>query len=162
MFEPRIITDTSMLPKSIETNLDELEPIIAEKCALANSLVVSPDSIEECEKAAADATLLTKLSERIKRCRLDWTASWQSPFEGVIAKCKDYEKRLADAATNLRSKANVGMDKLKVTSIGAGFEWCLNVRFEGEWDPSKGIRNVFPNATDVGPGWRVYGHCDGE
>ena len=113
MFEPRIITDTSMLPKSIETNLDELEPIIAEKCALANSLVVSPDSIEECEKAAADATLLTKLSERIKRCRLDWTASWQSPFEGGIAKCKDYEKRLADAATNLRSKANVGMDKLK-------------------------------------------------
>ena len=54
------------------------------------------------------------------------------------------------------------MDKLKVTSIGAGFEWCLNVRFEGEWDPSKGIRNVFPNATNVGPGWRVYDHCDGE
>ena len=57
---------------------------------------------------------------------------------------------------------DLGMDKLKVTLIGAGFEWCLNVRFEGEWDPSKGIRNVFPNATGVGPGWRVYDHCDGE
>ena len=57
---------------------------------------------------------------------------------------------------------DLGLDKLKVTSIGAGFEWCLNVRFEGEWDPSKGIRNVFPNATGVGPGWRVYDHCDGE
>lgn len=32
MFEPRIITDISHLPKNIETNLAELEPIIAEKC----------------------------------------------------------------------------------------------------------------------------------
>ena len=113
MFEPKIITDISMLPKNIETNLAELEPIIAEKCELANTLVVSPDSLEECDRADADAAMLTKLSERIKRFRIDWTASWQSPFEGVIAKCKDYERRLADAAKNLREKSAVGKDKVK-------------------------------------------------
>lgn len=113
MFEPKIITDISMLPKSIETNLEELEPVIAEKCELANSLVVSPDSLEDCDHADADAAMLTKLCDRIKRFRLDWTASWQSPFEGVIAKCKDYERRLADAAKNLREKSAVGKDKIK-------------------------------------------------
>ena len=113
MFEPKIITDISMLPKNIETNLAELEPIIAEKCELANTLVVSPDSLEECDRADADAAMLTKLSDRIKRFRLDWTASWQSPFEGVIAKCKDYERRLAEAAKNLREKSAVGKDKVK-------------------------------------------------
>lgn len=113
MFEPKIITDISNLPKNIETNLAELEPIIAEKCELANTLIVSPDSLEECDRADADAAMLTKLGERIKRFRIDWTASWQSPFEGVIAKCKDYERRLAEAAKNLREKSAVGKDKVK-------------------------------------------------
>lgn len=113
MFEPKILTDISHLPKNIETNLAELEPIIKEKCELANTLVVSPDSLEECDRADADAAMLTKLSDRIKRFRLDWTASWQSPFEGVIAKCKDYERRLSDAAKNLRDKSAVGKDKVK-------------------------------------------------
>ena len=60
------------------------------------------------------------------------------------------------------STDNTGMDKSLITSIGDSFEWFTNAKFEGNWDPSKGIRNVFPNATSVGPGWRVYDHYDGE
>ena len=54
------------------------------------------------------------------------------------------------------------MDKSLITSIGDNFEWFTNVAFDGTWDTSKGIRNVFPNAVSVGPGWRVYDHHDGE
>ena len=60
------------------------------------------------------------------------------------------------------STDNTGMDKSRITSIGDNFEWFTNVKFSGDWDPSKGIRNVFPNATSVGSGWRVYNHYDGE
>ena len=54
------------------------------------------------------------------------------------------------------------MDKSLITSIGDGFEWFTNATFKGTWDPALGIRNVFPNAVSVGPGWKVYDHCDGE
>lgn len=113
MFEPIIKTDISMLPKSIETNLDELEPFITKKVEEAKSLVVNADSIEECERAEADAALLNKLSKRVSEFRLTWTKEWQSPFEVVIAKCKDYEKKLKDASEDLRSKAKVGRDKVR-------------------------------------------------
>lgn len=150
MFEPKIITDTSMLPKSIETNLDELEPIIAERCNLANSLVVSPDSIEECEKADADATLLTKLGERIKRCRIDWTSSWQSPFEGVIAKCKDYEARLADAAKNLREKSSIGKERVKAVKRGKLLSvWQGKVAMTGDIAEASYFDLYFNTMTDA-------------
>ena len=64
--------------------------------------------------------------------------------------------------TGATSTDDTGMDKSLVTSIGDNFEWFTNARFNGTWDPSKGIRNVFPNATNVGSGWRVYNHYDGE
>ena len=60
------------------------------------------------------------------------------------------------------SKDNTHIDKSLITSIGDNFEWFTNATFKGTWDPSKGIRNVFPNATSVGPGWKVYNHYDGE
>lgn len=113
MFEPIIKTDISMLPKTIETNLGDLEPLINEKVSLAKSIVVNPDSIEDCEKADADAALLNKMSKRVTQFRLDWTKQWQSPFESVIAKCKDYEKRLAEAAADLHSKSEVGKAKIR-------------------------------------------------
>lgn len=53
-------------------------------------------------------------------------------------------------------------EKNKITSIGDNFEYFTNVTFNGTWDPSLGIRNVFPNATSVGSGWKVYDHHDGE
>ena len=49
-----------------------------------------------------------------------------------------------------------------ITSIGDHFEWFTNATFSGTWDPALGIRNVFPNVTSVGSGWKVYNHYDGE
>ena len=71
MFEPIIKTDISVLPKKIETNLDELEAVIKEKEEFARSLVVNVDSEEELVKADADAALLTKMEKRISRFRID-------------------------------------------------------------------------------------------
>lgn len=113
MFEPIIKTDISALPENIETNLDELEAVIAEKEELARSLVVNVDSEEELIKADADAALLTKMEKRISRFRIDWTKAWQSPFENVIAKCKGYETRLKNAAADLRSKTEIGKAKIR-------------------------------------------------
>ena len=113
MFEPIIKTDISILPKNIETNLDDLKPFIDEKVKNAKSLVVNADNIEECEHAEADAALLTKLAKKVSEFRLTWTKQWQSPFEGVIAKCKDYEKQLKEAGEDLRQKAKAGRDKVR-------------------------------------------------
>ena len=54
------------------------------------------------------------------------------------------------------------LNKSKITTIGDNFEWFTNATFSGTWDPALGIRNVFPNATSVGTGWKVYNHHDGE
>lgn len=113
MFEPIIKTDISVLPKKIETNLDELEAVIKEKEEFARSLVVNVDSEEELVKADADAALLTKMEKRISRFRIDWTKEWQAPFESVIAKCKDYESRLKNAAADLRGKTEIGKEKIR-------------------------------------------------
>lgn len=113
MFEPIIKTDLTHLPKEIDTNLSDLEPFISDHIDRAKSLVVNCDSIPDCEKAEADAALLTKLSKRIAEFRLTWTKQWQAPFEGVIAKCKDFERKLAEAGDDLRKKAKVGRDKIR-------------------------------------------------
>lgn len=113
MFEPIIKTDLSTLPQRIETNLDDLNPFITEKVERAKSLVVNVTSLEEVEAAEADAALLTKLAKKVSRFRLDWVAVWNQPFESVIAKCKDYERRLNDAATDLRGKAKDGRDLVR-------------------------------------------------
>lgn len=113
MFEPIIKTDLSTLPKRIETNLDDLNSFITEKVERAKSLVVNVTSLEEVEAAEADAALLTKLAKKVSRFRLDWVAVWNQPFESVIAKCKDYERRLNDAATDLRGKAKDGRDLVR-------------------------------------------------
>ena len=54
------------------------------------------------------------------------------------------------------------LDKSLITTIGDNFEWFTNATFSGTWDPALGIRNVFPNAVNVGTGWKVYNHHDGE
>ena len=60
------------------------------------------------------------------------------------------------------SEDNSGLDKSKITTIGDNFEWFTNATYSGTWDPALGIKNVFPNAVNVGTGWRVYNHHDGE
>ena len=69
--------------------------------------------------------------------------------------------KIANGAEATRTD-DTGMDKSLVTSIGDNFEWFTNAKFSGTWNPALGIRNVFPNATSVGSGWRVYDHYDGE
>lgn len=151
MFEPIIKTDISMLPKTIETNLSDLEPIIAEKVEAAKSLVVSADNLEDCERAEADAALLTKLAKRLSEFRLTWTKEWQAPFEGVIAKCKDYEKRLKDAGEDLRSKAKVGRDKVreaKKLELAKAWDSELASVFGDEADKFPHFRNFFDMMVD--------------
>lgn len=70
--------------------------------------------------------------------------------------------KVANGARATTSTDDTCIDKSLITSIGDNFEWFTNAMFKGTWDPSKGIRNVFPNATSVGPGWKVYQHYDGE
>ena len=60
------------------------------------------------------------------------------------------------------STDNTALNKWQITTIGDNFEWFTNATFDGTWDPALGIRNVFPNATSVGTGWKVYNHHDGE
>lgn len=133
MFEPTIRTDISMLPKSIETNLDELEPVIREKEEFAKSLVVDSDSIEDCERADEDVAALRKMAKRVNTFRLDWTKQWTLPFEGVIAKCKEYERRLTEAAQELANKSEVGKQKVRDAKME---------RLHGIWEEK--VIAVFP------------------
>ena len=60
------------------------------------------------------------------------------------------------------SNNNTGLDRSLITTIGDNFEWFTNATFSGTWDPALGIKNVFRNAVNVGTGWKVYNHHDGE
>ena len=64
----------------------------------------------------------------------------------------------ASAASNDDTR----LDKSLITTIGDNFEWFTNATYSGTWDPALGIKNVFPNAVNVGTGWKVYNHHDGE
>lgn len=143
MFEPIIKTDLTHLPKTIDTNLSELEPFISDHIEQAKSLVVNCDSIPDCEKAEADAALLTKLSKRITEFRLTWTKQWQAPFEGVISKCKDYERRLAEAGDDLRKKAKVGRDKIRTAKKDELWDLWLKEWSDVFGNESAGYRDRF-------------------
>ena len=60
------------------------------------------------------------------------------------------------------STDDTSLDKSLITTIGDNFEWFTNATYSGTWDPALGIKNVFPNAVNVGTGWKVYNHHDGE
>ena len=85
---------------------------------------------------------------------------------GMFADCSSlsvigHNVKIANGAEATRTD-DTEMDKSQITSIGDSFEWFTNAKFSGTWNPALGIRNVFPNATSVGSGWRVYDHYDGE
>lgn len=141
MFEPKILTKFE-LPKLVDTNLSELEPVIAEKVEAANSLVVT-NSEEEVVAADADATNLTKMAERVKRFRIDFVAWWKAPLEKVESTCKSYEKRLTEAAKSLRDKtAEVKemWNEQKKERLMREFLDALEARF----DEQSGVRD-FPH-----------------
>lgn len=102
-FELKILTDLTKLPKVVETNIDEIEPVIKAAISRVDGLVVT-DKKDDILAADADAAKLTKMSTAIKRFRIDHIALWKEPMEAFEKKCKDAEKRLDEAADTLRTK----------------------------------------------------------
>lgn len=136
MFELKILTDLSTMPKRVETNIDEVEPIIKSAIARVDGLVVT-DKKEDILAADADAAKLTKMANAIKRFRIDHIALWKEPMEAFETKCKDAEKRLTEAADTLRTKTSEVKDmwREKKRQLCAGI-WAAKLAeaFAGEKD----------------------------
>ena len=139
MFELRILTDLSTMPKRVETNIDEVEPIIKDAIARVDGLVVT-EKKEDILAADADAAKLTKMANAIKRFRIDHIALWKEPMEAFETKCKDAEKRLTEAADTLRTKTSEVKDlwRAKKRDLCAGvWERKLAEAFDGQEDVQK-------------------------
>lgn len=136
MFELKILTDLSTMPKRVETNIDEVEPIIKSAIARVEGLVVT-DKKEDILAADADAAKLTKMAKAIQRFRIDHIALWKEPMEAFETKCKDAEKRLTEAADTLRTKTSEVKDmwREKKRQLCAGV-WAAKLAeaFAGEKD----------------------------
>ena len=90
------------------------------------------------------------------------TTSTSQMFNGCISlHTIGNNVKIANGAS-AANEDNTDLDKSLITTIGDNFEWFTNATFSGEWDPALGIKNVFPNAVNVGTGWKVYNHHDGE
>lgn len=136
MFELKILTDLSTMPKRVETNIDEVEPVIKEAIARVDGLVVT-DKKEDILAADADAAKLTKMAKAIQRFRIDHIALWKEPMEAFETKCKDAEKRLNEAADTLRTKTSEVKDmwRAKKRDLCAGvWEAKLAEAFAGQDD----------------------------
>lgn len=136
MFELKILTDLSTMPKRVETNIDEVEPIIKSAIARVEGLVVT-EKKEDIIAADADAAKLTKMAKAIQRFRIDHIALWKEPMEAFETKCKDAEKRLTEAADTLRTKTSEVKDmwREKKRQLCAGV-WAAKLAeaFAGEKD----------------------------
>lgn len=104
-FELKIKTDISMLPEVVETNIDEVTPIIDAAIAKTQGLEVT-NNRDEIIAADEDAAKLTKMSKAVARFRIDNVAKWKAPMEVFEKKCKDAEKRLDEAAEAIRAKTS--------------------------------------------------------
>jgi len=136
MFELKILTDLSAMPKRVETNIDEVEPIIKSAIARVEGLVVT-DKKEDIIAADGDAAKLTKMAKAIQRFRIDHIALWKEPMEAFETKCKDAEKRLNEAADTLRTKTSEVKDmwRAKKRDLCAGvWEGKLAEAFAGQDD----------------------------
>ena len=103
MFELVIKTDLSKMPKVVETNIDEVTPVIDAAIAKLDGLEVT-DNKDEIVAADQDAAKLRKMCDAIKRFRLDHIALWKEPMEQFETKCKAAEKRLTEAAASITAK----------------------------------------------------------
>jgi len=110
MFSLIMKTDLSNLPKVVETNIDDIAPIIAEKLDKVKGLVVDDAGLSA---AKADAAEFRKMADRIGTFRKDHIKLWKDPMLAFETKCKDYEKRLTDAARELTDKCNEITDARK-------------------------------------------------
>lgn len=103
MFELKILSDLSMLPKKVETNIDEVQPVIAAAIAKLDGLVVT-DNKADIIAADEDAAKLRKMKQAIQRFRIDHVALWKEPMEEFERKCKDSEAKLGEAADKIAAK----------------------------------------------------------
>ena len=92
-FELKMLTDLSALPKVVETNISEVEPLILAAIKKTDGLLVGGTKAE-VDAADADAACLGKLRDAVKRFRIDNVALWKRPMDDFEAKCKELEKRL--------------------------------------------------------------------
>ena len=103
MFTLKVLTDLSKMPKVVETNIDEVTPVIDAAIAKLDGLEVT-DNKDEIVAADQDAAKLRKMCDAIKRFRLDHIALWKEPMEQFETKCKAAEKRLTEAAASITAK----------------------------------------------------------
>ena len=109
-FELKMLTDLSALPKVVETNISEVEPLILAAIEKTDGLLVGGTKAE-VDAADADAAYLGKLRDAVKRFRIDNVALWKRPMDDFETKCKELEKRLDDAALKIRESTNAVKDK---------------------------------------------------
>ena len=132
MFALQIKTDLSVLPKVVETNIDEIEPIIAEKLAKVDGLIVDESGLSA---AKADAADFRKLAKGISTFRKDHIAIWKAPMEAFETKCKTFEKRLDAAADELTAKVNKIVDQRKAEKrerMRALMQKAIDEKFPGD------------------------------
>ena len=102
-FELRILTDLSGMPERVETNIDDVQPIIDAAIERTKGLEVT-DNKDEILAADADAAKLRKMGDAIKRFRIDHIKAWTEPMSVFEEKCKKAEKALTNAAADITTK----------------------------------------------------------
>lgn len=81
-----VTTDFSTMPQSIEFNADELRAELEEKLQHYNTLVVTPDTIDE---AVRDRTALRKWREAVEERRKEIKRQCLAPYEAFEQKYKE-------------------------------------------------------------------------
>lgn len=104
-FELKILTDLSAMPKVVETNIDEVQPVIDAAIAKLKGLEVT-DNKADIVAADEDTAKLRKMRDAIKRFRIDHMALWKEPLADFERKCKECEAKLDNAATEIANKTN--------------------------------------------------------
>lgn len=102
-FALKIKTDLSAMPQVVETNIDEVQPIIDAAIEKTKGLEVT-DNKDEIIAADEDASKLTKMQKAIQRFRIDHMEAWSKPMQDFEEKCKKAEKSLETAATEIKKK----------------------------------------------------------
>lgn len=151
-FELKILTNLENLPKVVETNIDEVQPVIKAAIERTKGLVVT-DNKDEILAADADAAKLRKMSDAIKRFRLDHIKLWKQPMEDFETKCKKAEKELETAADNISNTTGEVKElwrQRKREKCTALWSEKLQAAFDGESDviESAGAKAFFDHWCD--------------
>lgn len=143
MFTLKVFTDLSKMPKVVETNIDEVTPVIDEAIAKLDGLEVT-DNKDEIVAADQDAAKLRKMCDAIKRFRLDHIALWKEPMEQFETKCKAAEKRLTEAAASITAKTAEVKDLWRERKREQCKAWLVELLDES-----------FPERPDIMASWSV-------